>query len=86
MTVMYRLQCWYVTSSNTNVNLYFSDYDKLLELVLNCFHKMTLKEKLKSGVQFRVQWLLELMGHVHNIAMGTYALVPSGERMYKVCR
>lgn len=45
---------------------------------------MTLQEKSKCGVLHRVQWLLELMGHVHNIATGTYTLARSGAKLNEV--
>ena len=40
----------------------------------HCFHKMTTCDRELAHVSNRVQWLLEIMGHIRNIVTGMQPL------------
>ena len=52
----------------------YSDKEKLVVFLSHCFHKMTACDKEVARVLNRVQWLLEIMGHVRNIVTQTIPL------------
>ena len=65
--------------------IYFSDHDKVLYYLCLCFYKMTQTDSEHTRVIQRVQWLLEIMGHVKNIATGSYPVALPTQKVKPTC-
>ena len=64
--------------------LYSSVREQLLVMLAHCFYRLTLCDREPARVINRVQWLLEIMGHVRNIVTRQVPLSNSEVQLSKV--